>query len=258
MLPDAFLVDPDKNYQKYRQHLIRQYYLGYDVMDALSGLKYVYTLAKNFDYFAAIYGSRRVYQEIFRILGTVPEEDRLIFLAEAYRTDRTILPELYDALLRFRLRLVTENAPRILIDEVHEVLNTLPGKPEIVYLAIRRLLADYDLWRQVGEELEQYLPAEQKPEGPQTPRRVSDAELAKLVTFIVNQIRNGYTVSTADIYAYFQDRQLANSLKTTALNRGLIVYDARLRSYIPTQDGLRFIGEETTVEALRRMIRRGS
>ena len=258
MLPDAFLVDPEKNYQKYRQHLLRQYYLGYDVMDALSGLKYVYTLAKNFDYFAAIYGSRRVYMEIFSILGTIPEEDRLTFLAEAYRTDRTVLPELYDALLKFRLRLVTEKAPKVLVDEVHEVLNTLPGKPETVYLAIRRLIADYELWRQVGEEMEQYIPAEEQKGGPATPRTVTDAELAKLVTFIVNQIRNGYTVSTADIYAYFQDRQFANSLKTTALNRGLIVYDARLRSYIPTQEGLRFIGEETSIDSLRRLIKGGS
>ncbi len=234
------IVEPSRaTYRDAFHDLLRRKYLGDDVDSVLFNLDYIYHLAENFEYYAAIYGRRRVLVEIFSILGRLPEHSRLEILADAYRYDRTVVDDLYEELLKFKRQMIEESAPVELVQMVNNIIASIGSKPEEVYRHIKHLVAMYRTWREMGESAVEYF---RSTIGPAPQGGASDVELAKVVEFVLYNTKNGRRVSSTDIKRFIGDPRAANQILNEAKKRGLIEYNAAVRSFVVTKKGLEFIG----------------
>jgi len=234
------IAEPSRTtYREAFHDLLRRKYLGDDVDEILFNLDYVYHLAENFEYYSAIYGRRRVIVEIFTILGRLPEHSRLEILADAYRYDRTVADDLYEELLNFKRRLISESAPVELVQMVNNIIASVGTKPEEVYRHVKHLVAMYRTWKEMGESAVEYFRASI---GPAPQGGASDVELAKVVEYVLYNTRSGRRVSSTDIKRFIGDPRAANQILNEAKRRGLIEYNAGVRSFVPTKKGLEFIG----------------
>lgn len=235
------LTDPSpKNYREAFRDLLRRKYLGDDVDTVLYNLDYVYHVAANYAYYAALYGHRRVLAEIFRVIGRLSVQSRLVVLADAYRYDRTILDDLYDELISFKRSLIREGAPPELVSIVNAILSSTGAKPDDLYRQIKHLVAMYDTWKELGDDALEYL----RMQLPGAPSQSSptDTELAKVVLFVLDAVASRNRVSSADIKRYIGNPQLANQLINAAKKRHLLQYNSVVRSWVPTREGLEFVG----------------
>lgn len=229
-----------KTYRDALNDLLRRKYLGDDVDSILYNLDYIYHLAEHLQYYIALYGRPRVFAEIFNVLGRVPAQSRLVILADAYRYDRTIIDDLYDELISFKRSLIREGAPPEIVSMVNSILANIGAKPEEVYRNIKHLVAMYDTWKEMGDEALEYLRIQMP--GAASTAAASDTELAKVVQFVLDSVASGSKVTSTDIRRYIGNPQAANSIINEAKKRNLLKYEALVRSWVPTQKGLEFIG----------------
>ena len=229
-----------KSYQEAYHDLLRRKYLGDDVDHILFSLDYIYHLAANAEYYTAIYGRRRVIVELFNMLGRLPAQSRLVILADAYRFDRTLADDLFDELVSFKRALIKEGAPPEIVSMVNAILASIGSKPEEIYRQVKHLVAMYETWQEMGEDALEYLKMQMP--GAAAGGGPTDTELAKVVNFVLDAVVNGNKVSSADIKRYVGNPQLANQLINTAKKRHLIQYNSVVRSWVPTSEGLQFVG----------------
>lgn len=237
---DVITNPSPKAYRDAYQDLLRRKYLGDDVDHVLHNLDYIHHISTNMEYYTAIYGRQRVISEIFKVIGKLPAQSRLIVLADSYRSDRTVVDDLYDELISFKRALIKDGAPPEIVTMVNAVLASINSKPEEVYRQIKHLVAMYDTWKDVGEDALEYLKVQMPGATPDT--SATDTELAKVTQFVLDSVVAQNRVSSADIKRYVGNPQLANQLINAAKKRRLLKYNSMVRSWAPTKEGLEFIG----------------
>ena len=240
------IINPTQgSYLEAFHDLLRRKYLGENVDHLLYDLDYLFHLAANLHYYSAIYGRRRVLVEIFSRLGKLPHAHRLEILADIYRTDRTVQDDLFTELVNFKKQLIRESAPFELVQMVNAIIASL-ARPDEVYRNVRHLLAMYDVWKELGEDAVEYFRASMP--GAPGESSVTDTELAKIVTYVLEVTQRGERVSSVDIKRYVGDPRVGNKLLNEAKKRGLIDYNGSVRSFVVTQKGLEFIGKAGIVD----------
>lgn len=251
------ITDPSRGkYHAAFKDLLRRKYLGDDVDDLLYNLDYITHISANLSYYSALYGTRRVITELFRVLGRLPQQNRLVVLADLYRTDRTVMDDLFDELVSFKKRLISEGAPPEIVSMLNQILSSINGKPEDVYRQVKHFAAMYDTWKELGDSAMDYFRM-QMPSGTQA-GGPTDTELAKVVSFVLDTIVSGSRVSSSDIKRFVGNIALANNIINEAKRRKFLVYNSLVRSWVPTEQGLEFIGRagqydlDQLVSALKR------
>lgn len=249
------LINPNaKTYRDALSELLRRAYFGdSSSKDLLLRLSDLYVLAYHRYEFMALYGEEHYWEEVFRIIGSLPVHDRMVVLAEAYRYDRTVHDELLDELINFKKQLIREGAPLSLVNAVNAILQEL-GKPDDVYRDVKHLRALYESWKEMGESFDESLVTI----SPKGRHAVTKTEVAKLLNFIVSQIRSGRRVVARDVRRFLGSDSLAATLISELKRRGFLIYDQRLRTYMPTDRGLEYIAASETVDDLYEKLKGGS
>ena len=249
------IINPSaKTYREALSELLRRAYFGDSASkQLLLRLSDLYVLASHQYEFIALYGEERFWGEVFEIIGSLPVHDRLVILAEAYRYDRTVHDELLDELVNFKKQLIREGAPLSLINAVNAILSEL-GKPDDVYRDIKHLKALYDSWKEMGEQFDESLVTI----SPRAKQAVTKTEVAKLLNFIVSQLRSGRRVVARDVRRFLGSDALAATLIRELKRRGFLIYDQKLRTYMPTDRGLEYIAASESVDDLYEKLKGGS
>lgn len=251
------LVDPSaKNRRALIKELLYKAYFGDESSyRLLSRVDYLAEIARNYFMLRALYGTDRVWGEVFDVIGTLPEHERLVVLAEAYRTDRTVYDELLDALLAFKKKLIKEGAPPTLVNGVNAILSEL-GKPEDAYRDVKHLYTLYETWKEMGDEFSEEFATVSPTSVARGP--VTQTELAKVLNYILSVLRSGSPVRRKDIIRMVGNAQLAINVLKELTRRKFIRWDYNLRSYMITPEGLDYIdAHDVDVADLEDALRKG-